>query len=54
VRPTGERVVERNDVAWSNFDLFQRGSDRHWHRAKMNGHVIALGNDSACGVKHRA
>ena len=42
MRAAGKRIVQRNDVARADLDFAQGRGDSHWHRAEMNGHVVAL------------
>ena len=43
----GERIVNRNDVAWPDLNFAQGGSHGHGHAAEVHRHVIALRDHSS-------
>jgi len=49
-----EGIVQHDDVAGFEFTRFHSGRDRHWHGAQVHRHVIAHGDDLACGIENGA
>src|ERR1700761_582161 len=46
-------IIQDGDVAVLKLERIDRSVHRHWHRPKVNGHVIAHRDHSALAVKNR-
>ncbi len=54
VRAAGVGIVQQRNVSGPKTECAKRGVDRHGHRAKVNGHVVAHGENFTRSVKHGA
>lgn len=54
VGPAAERIVQHSHVARPQIEMIERRANRHRHRAEVDRHVVAHGNDLTVGIENSA